>query len=129
VIYGFGFLDLRQEPVILSLADSGGLYYMVETVDMWTNAFAYPAGVTAGYKGGKFAYVGPGWKGELPSGVTRIDAPTPWILIQPRVHLPNQSGLSAARKVLAAITTQGLAEYMGKPAVPARKDNYAAPQL
>ena len=52
VLYGFGFLDLRQEPVILSLPDSGGRYYMVETVDMWTNAFAYPAGVTAGYKGG-----------------------------------------------------------------------------
>jgi hypothetical protein len=26
VIYGFGFLDVRQEPVILSLPDSGGLY-------------------------------------------------------------------------------------------------------
>src|ERR1035441_10756058 len=44
VIYGFGFLDLRREPVVLSLPDSNGLYYMVETVDMWTNAFAYPAG-------------------------------------------------------------------------------------
>jgi hypothetical protein len=129
VIYGFGFLDLRQEPVILNLPDSGGLYYMVETLDMWTNAFAYPAGVTAGYKGGKFAFVGPGWKGELPPDVKRIDAPTPWILIQPRVHLPNQSGLAAARKVLSAITTQGLAEYMGKPAVPASKNDYAAPQL
>src|SRR5262249_13738504 len=42
VLYGFGFLDLRHEPIILSLPDSGGRYYMVETVDMWTNAFAYP---------------------------------------------------------------------------------------
>jgi hypothetical protein len=114
VIYGFGFLDLRQEPVVLTLPDSGGLYYMVETLDMWTNAFAYPAGATAGYKGGKFAFVGPGWKGDLPPDVTRIDCPTPWILIQPRVHLPNQSGLAAARKVLAAITTQGLSAYLGR---------------
>jgi len=63
VLYGFGFLDLPREPVILTLPDSHSLYYMVETVDMWTNAFAYPAGVANGYKGGKFAYVGPGWKG------------------------------------------------------------------
>jgi hypothetical protein len=118
VIYGFGFLDLRKEPIILSLPDSGGLYYMVETLDMWTNAFAYPAGVTAGYKGGKFAYVGPGWKGELPPDVKRIDAPTPWILIQPRVHLPNQSGLSAAQKVLAAITTQGTGGIHGQAGGP-----------
>ena len=40
MLYGFGFLDLRQEPVVLTLPDSGGRYYMVETVDMYTNAFA-----------------------------------------------------------------------------------------
>jgi hypothetical protein len=129
VIYGFGFLDLRQEPVVLTLPDSGGLYYMVETLDMYTNAFAYPAGVTAGYKGGKFAYVGPGWKGDLPPDVTRIDCPTPWILIQPRVHLPNQSGLAAAQKVLAAINTQGLSAYLGKSAPSAPKNDYVVPNF
>jgi len=129
VIYGFGFLDLRQEPIVMTLPDSKGLYYMVETLDMWTNAFAYPAGVEAGYKGGKVAFVGPGWKGELPPDVKRIDCPTPWILIQPRVHLPNQSGLEAAQKVLSEIKTQGLAEYMGKPALPAPKYDYAVPDF
>jgi DNA sulfur modification protein DndE len=129
VIYGFGFLDLRQEPIVMTMPDSGGLYYMVETVDMWTNAFAYPAGVEAGYKGGKVAFVAPGWKGELPPGVKRIDAPTPWIMIQPRVHLPNPSGLAAAQKVLAAIKTQGLSEYLGKPAPAAPKYAYASPNF
>jgi hypothetical protein len=102
---------------------------MVETLDMYTNAFAYPAGVTAGYKGGKFAYVGPGWKGDLPPDVTRIDCPTPWILIQPRVHLPNQSGLAAAQKVLAAINTQGLSTYLNKSALPAPNNDYAVPNF
>jgi hypothetical protein len=116
VIYGFGFLDLRAEPVVLELPDSQGRYYMVETVDMWSNAFAYPAGMEAGYKGGKVAFVGPNWKGELPAGLKRIDSPTPWILIQPRVHLPNQGELEAARKVLAGIKPQTLSEYWaGRP--------------
>ena len=39
----------------VTLPDSHGLYYMVETVDMCTNAFAYPAGVVNGYNGGKYA--------------------------------------------------------------------------
>ena len=129
VIYGFGFLDLRQEPVILTLPDSNGLYYMVETLDMWTNAFAYPAGAEAGYKGGKFAYVGPGWNGQLPPDVKRIDCPTPWILIQPRIHLPNQSGLAAAQAVLKQITTQPLSQYLGKPAPSIAKYDYPAPDL
>lgn len=129
VLYGFGFLDLRQEPVILSLPDSRGRYYMVETVDMWTNAFAYPAGVTAGYKGGKYAMVAPGWLGNLPADVKRIDAPTPWVLIQPRVHMPNPSELAAARRVLADIKVQGLSEYMGKPAMAAPRYDYPAPEF
>jgi len=58
VVYGFGFADLGIEPVILTAPDSGGRYYMIEIVDMWTNAFAYPAGGASGYKGGKFALVG-----------------------------------------------------------------------
>ena len=42
VVYGFGFADLKQEPHILAAPDSVGRYYMIEVVDMWTNAFAYP---------------------------------------------------------------------------------------
>ena len=44
VVYGFGFADLGQEPVILTAPNSGDRYYMIEVVDMYTHAFAYPAG-------------------------------------------------------------------------------------
>ena len=95
VIYGFGFLDLGPEPIILSVPDSKGRYYLVEIVDMYSNAFAYAGGTATGYKGGKFALVGPGFKGTLPAGVQRIDCPTRWTLIQPRVHVINPTDLPA----------------------------------
>src|ERR1700733_9485035 len=76
VIYGFGFMDLAQQPIIVSAPDSEGRYYMVEICDMWTNAFAYIGGVATGYRGGTFALVGPGWQGKLPPGAKRIDCPT-----------------------------------------------------
>ena len=79
VIYGFGFMDLGQQPIILSAPDSEGRYYMVEICDMWANAFAYVGGMATGYKGGTFALVGPGWQGKLPAGVKRIDCPTRWV--------------------------------------------------
>jgi hypothetical protein len=129
VVYGFGFADLAAEPVILSAPDSGGLYYMIEIVDMWTNAFAYPAGKIAGYKGGKFALVGPGWQGTLPDGVERIECPTRWIELQPRVHVPNEAGLDKAREVLKAITLEGLAEFTGGTAPAPPVYNYEEPQL
>jgi len=126
-IYGFGFLDLGPQPVILTLPDSKGLYYTVEVCDMWTNAFAYPAGAQNGYKGGKFALVGPEWKGTLPAGVQRIDSPTGWVLIQPRVHLKNQGDLATSRAVLDDITTQGLAQFLGQAPPPTPAYNYAVP--
>ena len=104
------------EPIILSVPDSKGRYYLVEIVDMYTNAFAYVGGLQTGYKGGKFALVGPGWKGKLPDGVTRIDCPTRWTLIQPRVHVVNPADLDAAKKVLQEIDVQGLAKFTGAKA-------------
>ncbi len=128
-VYGFGFMDLRREPIILSVPDSQGLYYMVEIVDMWTNAFACFGGKATGYKGGKFALVGPGWQGKLPKGLKRIDCPTPWILLQPRVHLyvKGKVDLVRARKVLDEIKPMGLAEFIGKKAPAMSKYNYPAP--
>jgi len=49
-VYGFGFLDLSQEPIVITAPDSGGRYYMIELIDMWNNAFAYPAGNKVGYR-------------------------------------------------------------------------------
>lgn len=128
-LYGFGFMDLSQEPVVLTAPDSKGRYYMIEIVDMWNNAFAYAAGKEAGYDGGKFAIVGPGWQGTLPDDVKRIDSPTAWVELQPRVHVKDQADLSAAQAVLEAITVQGLSEYEGKPGPAAKTYDYLTPKL
>jgi DNA sulfur modification protein DndE len=130
VIYGFGFLDLRREPVVLSVPDSHDRYYMIEIVDMWTNAFAYIGGKATGYQGGRYALVGPGWSGELPPGVKRIDCPTPWVLLQPRVHVyrDGKVDLAGARGVLQAIEPTGLSQFVGKPAPPAPSYDYPAPE-
>lgn len=129
VIYGFGFLDLSKEPVILNAPNSNNRYYMIQFVDMYTNSFAYVGGVATGYNGGKFAIVGPGWSGNLPNDVTRIDAPTSWILIQPRVHVINEADLPGAKKVLDEITVMGLAEYLHQTPIAPSSYQFIAPDL
>jgi DNA sulfur modification protein DndE len=98
---------------------------------MWTNSFAYVGGKATGYKGGKFALVGPGWKGQLPKNVKRIDCPTPWILVQPRVHIFKNGKLSleGARDILQQIRTIGLAKYNGKKPIASVNYLYPAPQF
>jgi hypothetical protein len=76
-LYSPAWLDLREEPRIIS-APATDLYYLMPVYDMWSDIFACPGTRTNGAVAGDFAICGPGWEGELPADVTRLDSPTPW---------------------------------------------------
>ncbi|MFA5111441.1 MAG: DUF1254 domain-containing protein [Desulfobaccales bacterium] len=80
-LYSFAWLDLSQEPYILSLPDEKGRYYVMEMLDAWTNVFAAPGKRTTGTKAKKFAITGPGWQGRLPRGVKELKSPTNMVWI------------------------------------------------
>jgi hypothetical protein len=47
-LYSLAWLDLTAEPLILSVPDTGGRYYLMPLQDMWTDVFAGPASAPAG---------------------------------------------------------------------------------
>jgi hypothetical protein len=77
-LYSSIWADMTEGPVIVTVPDSGGRYYLLPILDMWTDVFAAPGWRTTGTGPGNYAFVPPNWNGELPEGVTRIDAPTPY---------------------------------------------------
>ena len=76
-LYSSAWLDLNDEPVILSVPDTNGRYYLMEMLDMWSDVFDAPGFRATGTGPGEFAVVGPEWKGKLPEGVAEIRSPTP----------------------------------------------------
>ena len=80
-LYSTAFLDLSEEPRIVSVPAAEDNYYLLPFYDMWGEVFASPGTRTTGDDAGDFAIVGPGWSGGVPAGVRRYDAPTSWVWI------------------------------------------------
>src|ERR1700704_6185782 len=80
-LYSSAWLDLRGEPIVLSLPEMTGRYHMMPMLSGWPDVFAAPGSRTTGEDGGEFAICPPGWEGDLPAGVTRIDAPTSMVRV------------------------------------------------
>ena len=81
-LYTNAWIDVSKEPMLLHVPDSGGRFYLLQFTDAWTETFADPGKRTTGTKEAWVAIAGPGWHGQLPPNVTRLDAPTNqvWLL-------------------------------------------------
>jgi len=98
-LYSTAWLDLSKEPVILSLPDSGGRYYLMPMMDAWTNVFASPGKRTTGTRRGNFAITGPGWQGPLPKGVTEIKSPTSMVWLIGRTQANGTHDFPAVHRI------------------------------
>ena len=114
-LYSSGWLDLTKEPVVASVPDTGGRYYLFPMLDMWTDVFASPGWRTTGTQAANFLVTPPGWTGSVPDGMQQIKAPTPYVWIIGRTKTDGPPDYDAVHKIQAGYKITPLSRW-GKTA-------------
>jgi hypothetical protein len=110
-LYSIAWLDLSEEPLVLTVPAMGDRYYLMQLLDAWTNTFAAPGTRTTGNGAGTFAIVGPGWRGELPSALQEIRAPTNMVWLLGRIQTNGKADFTAVNALQDQFDLTGLSAW------------------
>src|SRR6267378_3879859 len=115
--YSIGWMDLRAEPIVLSVpAVEKSRYYSVMLCDGNTYNYGYIGTRATGSEPGDYMVVGPDWKGETPPGIKKVfRSSTQFSVAGYRTQLFSADDIDNVKKVQAGYKAQMLSAYLNQP--------------
>lgn len=121
--YSWAWLDLRAEPIVISVPEvPKDRYYVLQFIDLFTYNCAYIGSRTTGNDAGDFLMVGPQWKGEVPPGFKKVfKSETQIVGILGRTQLNGPEDVENVKKVQAGYKLTPLSTFTKTTAPPAAR--------
>jgi len=116
--YSVGFMDLRAEPIVISVpAIEKSRYYSVQLCDGNTFNYGYIGTRATGSEAGHYMVVGPNWKGATPPGIKKVfNSSTQFSMVIFRTQLFNPEDMPNVIKIQKGYKTQPLSAFLKQPA-------------
>lgn len=116
--YSVGFMDLRVEPIVISVpAIEKSRYYSVQLCDGNTFNYGYIGTRATGSEAGNYMVVGPGWKEVTPPGIKEVfNSSTQFSMAIFRTQLFNPADMPSVIKIQSGYKMQPLSAFLKQPA-------------
>ncbi|PWS34953.1 cell envelope protein [Falsiroseomonas bella] len=118
--YSVAWLDLRAEPVVISVPDvPAGRYFSVMICDGNTYNVGYIGSRATGQGAGSWLIVGPGWQGQTPAGIKGVIRSTTWFTMAAfRTQLFGPEDMPNVVAVQRGYKVEPLSTFLRQPAPP-----------
>lgn len=118
--YSMSWLDLRAEPVVISVPDvPAGRYFSVQVCDGNTYNVGYIGSRATGQGAGSWMVVAPGWQGATPPGIKGvIRSTTQFALTIFRTQLMGPDDMPNVVAVQRGYRSEPLSTFLRQPAPP-----------
>ncbi|MDA9546545.1 MULTISPECIES: DUF1254 domain-containing protein [unclassified Bradyrhizobium] len=112
--YSFAWMDLRAEPVVLSVpAVDPKRYYSIMLCDGNTFNYGYIGSRATGSDAGDYMVAGPDWQGATPAGIKKVfRSTTQFSIAGYRTQLFNPADMPNVEKIQAGFKVQPLSAYL-----------------
>ena len=98
-LYSLAWLNLAHQPQVIHIPKLEDRFFVFELVSPWTENFRNIGTPTGASGGGDFAIVGPGFRGRLPEGVTKIKSPYDRVWVIGRTLIDGEADTEAVNRI------------------------------
>lgn len=118
-VYSFGWLDLRAQPLVISVPQVEGRYYSVQVVDMFTHNFAYMGTRATGTEAGSYVVAGPRWEGNKPGDANKVfRSESNFVYCIIRIQVDGADDLPTVRAIQKQLQITPMNVFLGRSRVP-----------